>query len=119
MPRTKKRSSKTGLPPGTVLHIGERKTAQPIISIIDYNEEGVEEKQALYVEECFPFKDKESITWINVEGLHQTEIIKKMGAHFGMHPLLQEDIANTEQRPKVDYFENYVVIIAKMLLITT
>ena len=116
MPRTKKRSSKTGLPPGTVLHIGERKTAQPIISIIDYNETGVEEKQALYVEECFPFKDKESITWINVEGLHQTEIIKKMGAHFGMHPLLQEDIANTEQRPKVDYFEEYIVIIAKMLL---
>ncbi len=115
MPRTKKRSSKTGLPPGTVMHIGERKTDQPVITILDYNDTDVEEKQALYVEECFPFKEKDSVTWINVEGLHQTEIIKKIGAHFGMHPLLQEDIANTEQRPKVDYFEHYVVIIAKML----
>ncbi len=116
MVRTKKRSSKTGLPPGSVLHIGERKTDQPVITILDYNDTDVEEKQALYVEECFPFKEKDSITWINVEGLHQTEIIRKIGAHFGMHPLLQEDIANTEQRPKVDYFENYIVIIAKMLL---
>lgn len=116
MARIKKRSSKTGLPPGTVMHIGERKTDQPIITIIDYDDSNIEEKQALYVEECFQFKDKKSVTWINVEGLHQTEIIKKIGAHFGMHPLLQEDIANTEQRPKVDYFEEYCVIIVKMLL---
>ena len=116
MPKERKRSSKTGLPPGTMMHIGVRKTANPTITILDYNSEEVEEKQALYVEECFPFKDKDSVTWINVDGLHQTEIIKKMGDHFGMHPLLQEDIVNTHQRPKVDYFDDYVVIIVKMLL---
>jgi len=110
-----KRSQKAGLPPGTLIHIGERKTEKPRIRIIDYNEEQVEEKEAKTIEECFPFKDKPTVTWINIDGIHQVDIIEKLGSYFGLHPLLLEDILNTEQRPKMEDFGDYIFFVLKML----
>ncbi len=115
MPRLVKRSKKTGLPPGTLIHIGERKTEKTRITIIDYDETQFEEKQAKRIEECFPFKDKPTVTWINIDGIHEVEIIEKLGSHFGLHPLLLEDILNTEQRPKMEDFGDYIFVVLKML----
>jgi len=115
MPRLVKRSKKAGLPPGTLIHIGERKTEKTRITIIDYDETQFEEKQAKRIEECFPFKDKPTVTWINIDGIHQVEIIEKLGSHFGLHPLLLEDILNTEQRPKMEDFGDYIFVVLKML----
>jgi magnesium transporter len=116
MPRlVRRRSVKTGLPPGTLIHIGERKTEKPRITIIDYDEKQFKEKEAKKIEECFPFKDKPTVTWINVDGIHQVEIIEKLGSHFGLHPLLLEDILNTEQRPKMEDFGDYIFVVLKML----
>lgn len=111
----KRRSTKTGLPPGELIHIGEKKTENAIIKILDYDEEHFEEKEAKKIEECFPFKDKPTITWINIDGLHQVDIIDKIGKEFGFHPLLLEDILNTEQRPKIEDFEDSVYFVLKML----
>lgn len=111
----KKRSTKTGLPPGELIHIGEKKTEKAIITILDYDEEHFEEKEAKNIEECFPFKDKPTITWINIDGLHQVDIIEKIGKEFGFHPLLLEDILNTEQRPKIEDFEDSIYFVLKML----
>ncbi|MBE0515870.1 MAG: magnesium/cobalt transporter CorA [Methanophagales archaeon] len=111
----KRRSKKSGLPPGTLIHIGEKKAEKVRISIIDYDETHFQEKEAKTVEECFPFKDKPTVTWINIDGLHDVEIIEKIGKHFGLHPLLLEDILNTEQRPKMEDFESYIFIVLKML----
>ena len=116
MPKlVKRRSVKTGLPPGTLVHIGERKTEKTRITIMDYDETQFEEKQAKTIEECFPFKDKPTVTWINIDGIHQVEIIEKLGSHFGLHPLLLEDILNTEQRPKMEDFGDYIFVVLKML----
>ena len=116
MPRlVKQMSKKAGLPPGTLIHIGERKTEKPRITIIDYGEAQFEEKEAKKIEECFPFKDKPTVTWINIDGIHQVEIIEKLGSHFGLHPLLLEDILNTEQRPKMEDFGDYIFVVLKML----
>jgi len=115
MPKLVKRSKKAGLPPGTLIHIGERKTEKTRITIIDYDETQFEEKQAKSIEECFPFKDKPTVTWINIDGIHQVEIIEKLGSHFGLHPLLLEDILNTEQRPKMEDFGDYIFVVLKML----
>jgi len=112
---TKKRSAKIGLPPGTLIHIGERKTEKVRIRILDYDEAQFEEKEAKTIEECFPFKDKSTITWINIDGIHQVEIIEKLGNYFGLHPLLLEDILNTEQRPKMEDYGDYIFIVLKML----
>lgn len=116
MPRlTKRRSKKSGLPPGTLVHIGEKKAEQVKISIIGYDETQFQEKEAKTVEECFPFKDKPTVTWINIDGLHDVEVIEKIGKHFGFHPLLLEDILNTEQRPKMEDFEDHLFVVLKML----
>lgn len=111
----RKSSKMVGLPPGTLIHIGEEKTAKIKITIIDYDEAQLQEKEAKRVEDCFPFKDTPTITWINVNGVHQPDIIEKIGKHFNIHPLTLENIMNTEQRPKMEDFENYIFLILKML----
>lgn len=116
MPRRIKKISKSiGFAPGTLIHIGERKTEKVKITIIDYDEAQFKEKEAKTVEECFPFKDKPTVTWVNIDGLHESEIIEKIGNHFEVHPLVLEDILNTGQRPKMEDFEQYIFVVLKML----
>jgi len=111
----RKRSEKVGLPPGTLVHIGKRKAGKQRITIIDYDETQFQERKLETIEESFPYKDTPNITWINIDGLHQLEIIEKIGKHFNIHPLVLEDIANTEQRPKMEDFDDYLFLILKMI----
>ncbi len=116
MPRSfKVRSKKAGLPPGSLVHIGEKKAEETRVTILDYDEAHVEEKEAKTVGECFPFKDRPTATWINVEGVSDVEAIERLGACYGLHPLVLEDILNTDQRPKMEDFEQYSYIVLKML----
>jgi magnesium transporter len=117
MPRLimRRAKQKVGLVPGTLVHVGERKIEKVRIRIIDYDETQLEEKEVEKVEECFPFKDKPTITWINIDGLHDLEVIEKIGKQFGLHPLVLEDIVNTGQRPKLEDFENHIFVVLKML----
>jgi magnesium transporter len=115
MQRLTKRSRKAGLPPGTLVHIGERKVEKAKISLIDYDETQFQERQVKTIEECFPFKDTPTVTWINIDGIHEVDIIEKLGTHFGLHPLLLEDILNTEQRPKMEDYGDYIFVVLKML----
>ncbi|MFB0561952.1 MAG: magnesium/cobalt transporter CorA [Candidatus Lokiarchaeia archaeon] len=111
----RKSSKMVGLPPGTLVHIGEEKIGKIKITIMDYDEAQFQEMEAKKVEDCFPFKDTPTITWININGVHQTDTIEKIGKHYEIHPLTLENIMNTEQRPKMEDFENYIFIILKML----
>ena len=70
---------KVGLPPGTLVHVGERKTEKVKITIIDYDPKNCQEKEVERIEECFPFKDKPTVTWINIDGLQEVEIVEKIG----------------------------------------
>jgi magnesium transporter len=111
----KKRSKKAGLPPGTLIHIGEKKSEIPKITIMDYDEVHFQEKEVKTIEECFLFKDKPTVTWINIDGLHQVEILEKLGECYGFHPLVLEDILITYHRPKVEDYGEYIYIVLKML----
>jgi len=111
----KKTARKVGLPPGTLVQVEEKKAEKVKISLIDYDEAQFQEKEAATVEECFPFKDKPSVTWINIDGVYQVEVIEKIGAHFGIHPLILEDIMHTVQRPKMEDFEDYIFVVVKMI----
>lgn len=113
--RIKKRSNKAGLPPGTLVHLGERKAEEVKIRIMNYDETHFEEKTAKTVEECFDFKERSGVTWIDISGIHEIKVIEKIGNYFGLHPLTQEDILNTDQRPKVEDFDNYIYIVLKIL----
>jgi magnesium transporter len=116
MPNTiKKRSQKAGLPPGTLVHVGEQKSEKTHITILDYDEDRVVEKELTGVEECLLLKARPTVTWINVAGLHQIEVLEKLNECFGLHPLVLEDILNTTQRPKIEDFGEYIYIVLKML----
>ncbi len=106
---------KIGLAPGTVIHVGEQKMTAVQITVIDYDESHLFEKKLADIEESFPFKDKPSVTWLNIDGLHEVDIIEKIGQHFGIHALVLEDIVHTSQRPKIEDFESYIFIVLKML----
>ncbi len=112
----KKMPKKTKVaPPGTLVHIGEQKTEKAKITIIDYDETRFQEKEAVSVKECAPFKDKPTVTWINVDGIHEVSIIEEIGRQYGLHPLIMEDILNTGQRPKIEDSESFIFIALKML----
>jgi len=111
----KKRFRKVGLPPGTLIHIGEKLIENVKITVIDYDAENWLDIEIETIEECFRFKGRPSVTWINITGLHQVEIIEKLGRHFELHPLLLEDVVNTDQRPKLEDYGEYYFIVLKSL----
>ncbi|MFH1055795.1 MAG: magnesium/cobalt transporter CorA [Candidatus Altiarchaeota archaeon] len=111
----RKRSRKAGLPPGTPMHIGEEKTGKVRITVIDYDEGHFKEAVVEKAEDCLIFKDNPTVTWINVDGIHDVDIIERFGKDFNFHPLLVEDIVNTEQRPKMEDFGDYMFLVLKML----
>lgn len=115
MSRLFRKSKTVGLPPGTVVYTGDKKAEKIKITLIDYDEKQFQEREIINIEECFPFKDEPSVTWINIGGIHETGIIEKIGKHFQVHPLLMEDVVSTGQRPKLEDFESYLFIVLKML----
>ena len=114
-PVVEKRSVKAGLPPGTLIHIGQRKVEEVRITVIDYDELRFREEEVKQVEDCFPFKDTPTVTWINIDGLHRTEVVEALGERFDIHHLMLEDILNTRQRPKFEDLGSSIFIVLKML----
>jgi len=111
----RKRTEKVGLAPGTLVHVGEKKADHVRIRVIDYDQENLEERELQSIDECMPYRDKPTVTWINIDGLHDVDVIEKIGKTFNLHPLVLEDIVNTDQRPKMEDYENCIFIISKML----
>ncbi|MCL6472265.1 MAG: magnesium/cobalt transporter CorA [Firmicutes bacterium] len=113
--KRKKRSQKTGLEPGALVHIGEKRAGATRISVTDYDEKHIDEKVLGTVEECFVLKDKPTVTWINVDSAQDVDVVEKLGNCYGIHPLVLEDILNTDQRPKLEDYGDYLYIVIKML----
>ena len=111
----KKRSSTIGLPPGSLVHIGEKISDKVRITVIDYDSIELKEVTIEKIEDCYKFKDKPTITWINIDGIHDIDVIEQIGKKYDIHPLVLEDILHTGQRPKMEDFENYIYIVLKML----
>lgn len=110
-----RRSKKAGLPPGSLVHVGEKKTEDVKITVIEYDETRLQESSIRAPDGWEKPKDSSSVTWIDVEGIHSVENMERIGACYGFHPLMLEDILNTEQRPKIDYYDDYIFMVMKML----
>jgi magnesium transporter len=117
MKLVQKRSRKSGLPPGTLVHIGERKSETVAITVFQYNGTACEEHRPEQLDRLSPPGD-DSVAWINVGGVHKVDIVEALGKQFALHPLLLEDVANTDQRPKLDDYDSYVFLVMKMLSLT-
>jgi magnesium transporter len=111
----RKRYKKAGLPSESLVYTGERKDGKINIHIIDYNDAGFVEKETANVDECIPYKNQPTVTWINMDGVHQASTLEKLGDCFGLHRLVMEDILNTDQRPKTEDYGEYIYLVAKMI----
>lgn len=111
--KSKKTSTKAGLPPGTLIHVGETYDKITQMELIYFNQNELFEKEIKTVEELISIDYSNYITWLNVDNLTQVDIIEKIGKHFNLHSLVMEDILNTHQRPKYEIFDDYLYIVLK------
>lgn len=115
MDRPGSRHKKTGLSPGTIVFVGEE-SAEPVrITVMDFEEGTLTERTIEHVSDIFPLRDTPTVSWINFDGVHNVEMIQDVGDHFGIHPLVLEDIANTNQRPKIEEYDGYIFVTLKMI----
>jgi magnesium transporter len=111
----KNRSRKAGLPPGSLVHIGEKKSETIRLSRMDYDEQNVTEPAVASPEACRP-PPGAGVSWISVVGVHDADVLDRIGEIFGLHPLVREDILNTDQRPKLEDYGEYAYVVLKHLV---
>jgi magnesium transporter len=104
-----------GAPPGTLFYNGEKRTDRIKITLIEYNDSEYIEEEYFDLSECLSHVKPDMVKWINVEGLHKTELIEAIGKFYNIHPLTLEDIVHIDQRPKFEDYDHYVVSIMKMI----
>lgn len=109
-------SEKSGLPPGSLVHVGD--VLQPVsrISVMDFGIDHLEEPQIVTIDELVQYRQTDSITWVMIEGLADVNIIESIGSLFGIHQLVLEDILNTHQRARFEEFDDHLYIVLKCLL---
>jgi magnesium transporter len=110
-----KRSKKAGAGPGAMVHIGRPSDRQSAIRVISYGRDGLQDQVVDDAARCADTLGADRVTWMNADGVHQAALIETIGNRFGLHPLVMEDILNTDQRPKVEDYEGYLFIVLRML----
>lgn len=111
----KKSPKKIGEHPGALIYVGEKYLEKANAEVLEFNKVEFNRQKLNKIEECFEPKLNNSVRWINVNGLHNVEVIEKIGQHFGLHPLILEDILNTGHRVKMDDYDDYIFLVLKML----
>lgn len=107
--------AKAETPPGTPVFMGEKRTEKIRLTVMDYSETDFEERDVENADEFFPYQDRETVTWFNINGLHDVNVISQTGGKFGIHPLVQEDIVNTSQRPKLEDYDSHFYLVLRMI----
>ncbi len=116
MAQPEKISKKYGMSPGSLVYTGEKSGSEPVvITLIDYNADTLVEKSGISLADCQAYINRDSVSWIDISGVHNLEIIGQLGRMFALHPLLLEDVLNTEGRPKIDDYDDYLFMVLKMI----
>lgn len=108
-------SEKSGLPPGSLVHVGEVHQHEHKITVIDYNKSILNRRTIKTIEELLPYKATDTVTWVIIDGLKDVSVIDAIGYYFDIHALVLEDILNTHQRPKFEEFDDYLYIVLKAM----
>ncbi len=111
----KKRLTKVGASPGTLIAHPDIVLNGLSISVMDYNENELIEKDNVTVEECVYYLDTPSVTWIEISGMHNPKYFELMGQRFHLHPLLLEDILSGSERPKLENYKENIFIVLRLL----
>lgn len=110
---SRKRSAKAGLPPGTLVRIGEKKRVASHVTLFEYDEDNLRETRVEPAELADKIKLYRGTMWVNLSGLGDVEVMEQIGKRFNLHPLVLEDIFNTEQRSKLEDYGDYIYIVLK------
>lgn len=108
-------SQRAGMPPETLLFLGEKKLDKALVTVFTYNQQECSQRIIESAGDLMNVLPKHQMTWLNIDGLHDTELIEKTGEVFGLHTLLLEDILNTDLRPKTEIYEDKLFLTVKML----
>lgn len=111
----KKKKQEIGLSPDALILRGEKKTDQVLLRIIDFDSENLTEDDIKTIKEVSEFQHKNTVTWINVDGLHDTSIMQEITSAFYFDTLVMAEVLNTEARPRVIEYDNCTLITLKML----
>ncbi|HKI46183.1 MAG TPA: magnesium/cobalt transporter CorA [Balneolales bacterium] len=106
---------KPGLPPGTLVHVGREWDTPVTINLTMFDSEEYTEQVIDNVEDIPKVLDQAKRSWIHISGVHDMQILEKIGTLFGIHPLVLEDVANTTQRSKIEAYDQYLFIVVKSL----
>lgn len=98
-----------------MVHIGEKKADRARITLVRYDNGRFLEKELQDIGEGIPVPEAESVTWVNIDGLHDVQLMASIGRQIGVHPLTLEDIVNTDQRPKMEDYDDYLFMVLKMI----
>jgi magnesium transporter len=104
-----------GTAPGTLVHTGPKAMDEVRISFLDYDEHEIREREVATLNEVLPFRDTPTVSWVNVDGLHDVSLVQQVGDHFGIHPLVLEDILSVGQRAKLEEYDDFLYIVVRML----
>lgn len=110
-----KRGKKLGAAPGTLVHIGDHAHFDSTISAVVYDEERLQSQESVTPQQCLELLGLPGVKWLDMNGVHQPDIVRAMGEVLDLHPLVLEDILNTDQRPKVEAYAGYLYIVLRML----
>lgn len=116
--RTYKHSKKAGKAPGTLIYTGEVRDTPPELTLIRYDLQNYHHQTSNSLDETLQAFEAGKVNWINVDALHDTGLVEKIGERFGLHSLVLEDVLNTDQIPKVDDMGDYIAVSLKMLSLT-
>jgi len=115
MKKVRTRSGKAGLPPGALVHVGDDDLAQSMtIELFTYSAQEVSEQRLKSIDE-FADLAPDRIGWLNIDGLNSERMLARIGERFNLHPLLLEDILNTDHRPKVEEYNDCLFVVSRML----
>ena len=109
------RSLKKGLGPGSLVYVGDKTDAPVKVQVIDYTHESIYEAAVENLATCHKYMESGSVTWIDVDGIHDARMIEQIGEAFNIHSLALEDIMNSEGRPKVEFYDNFMFVVLKMI----
>jgi magnesium transporter len=111
----KKISQKAGLPPGSLVYVGDKTEKKFKATVVVYNQDTYAEEKLASLDACLILPDPHKVTWLDINGLHEIQNLEKLGDCFSLHPLVVEDILNTNQRPKVEDYGNYLYLVLKII----
>ena len=109
------RKAASGQIPGSLIHLGTKKLEKVRIRLLNYSIDDFVETEPDELDDCIPYIEKDKVSWINIDGLHDAGVIQKLGDLFGIHGLLLEDMLNTDQRPKITETDKLMIVILKLL----